>query len=101
MGAVALGAVTRDAMAAAPILAPKRKIDRVGLQLYTVRDLMKADMPGTLAKVANIGYKEVEFAGYFGRTPDEVRKLLQKNHLTSPSTHLGFESLDNWKPSAV
>jgi sugar phosphate isomerase/epimerase len=97
MGAVALGAVTRDAMAAAPILAPKRKIDRVGLQLYTVRDLMKADMPGTLAKVANIGYKEVEFAGYFGRSPDEVRKLLQKNHLTSPSTHLGFESLDNWK----
>jgi sugar phosphate isomerase/epimerase len=97
IGVAALGAVTRDAMAATPFLAPRRKIDRVGLQLYTVRDLMKADMPGTIARVAKIGYKEVEFAGYFGRSPAEVRALLQKNHLTSPSTHLGWESLDNWK----
>ena len=38
------------------------------MQLYTVRDLMKDDFDGTIAKVASIGYKEVEFAGYFGRT---------------------------------
>lgn len=97
LGVAALGVVSRDAIGAAPILAPRRRIDRVGLQLYTVRDLMKADMPGTLARVANIGYKEVEFAGYFGRSPAEVRRLLQKNNLTSPSTHLGWESLDNWQ----
>ncbi|MGA1988858.1 MAG: hypothetical protein ABSG72_21500, partial [Candidatus Sulfotelmatobacter sp.] len=35
------------------------KIDKVGLQLYTVRDLMKTDFDGTIAKVAQIGYKEV------------------------------------------
>jgi sugar phosphate isomerase/epimerase len=97
IGVAALGAVTKDALASTPILAPKGKIDRVGLQLYSVRDLMKADMPGTLARVAQVGYKEVEFAGYYGRTPAEVRKLLDRNHLTSPSTHLPFESFDNWQ----
>ena len=74
---------------------PRRKLERVGLQLYSVRDLMKADLPGTLAKVAAIGYKEVEFAGYFGRTPAQIRELLRLNRLTSPSTHLPFESLTN------
>ncbi|HWJ48802.1 MAG TPA: twin-arginine translocation signal domain-containing protein, partial [Candidatus Udaeobacter sp.] len=48
--------------------AGEHKIDKVGVQLYTVRDLMKNDFDGTIAKVAQVGYKEVEFAGYFGRT---------------------------------
>ena len=51
------------------------------MQLYTVRDLMKDDFDGTIAKVAPIGYKEVEFAGYFGRTPQQVRAALDKNGL--------------------
>src|SRR5712664_713620 len=41
------------------------KIDRVGLQLYTVRSAMKTDFEGSIAKVAATGYKEVEFAGIF------------------------------------
>lgn len=94
LGVAAFGIASRDALAATEILAPHRKIKRVGLQLYTVRDLMKADLPGTLAKVAAIGYKEVEFAGYFGRTPAQIRELLRRDGLTSPSTHLPFESLD-------
>jgi sugar phosphate isomerase/epimerase len=94
LGVAAFGIASRDALAATEILAPNRKIKRVGLQLYTVRDLMKADLPGTLAKVAAIGYKEVEFAGYFGRTPAQIRDLLRRDGLTSPSTHLPFESLD-------
>jgi len=57
-------------------------IDRVGLQLYTVRSLMKQDFEGTIAGVAKIGYKEVEFAGYFGKTPKEVRAVLDSNGLT-------------------
>ena len=36
---------------------------------YSVRELMKADVPGTLAKIAAIGFKEVEFAGLFDRVP--------------------------------
>jgi sugar phosphate isomerase/epimerase len=52
---------------------------------------MQKDMPGTLAQVAAAGYKEVEFAGYFGRTADQVRQLLAQNGLTSPSSHLQFD----------
>lgn len=74
------------------------KIGNVGLQLYTVRDKMKADFDATLAKVASIGYKEVEFAGYFGRTPQQVRAVLDKNGLTSPACHVDYELLapDKW-----
>jgi len=95
LGVATLGIVSRDAAAASEVLAPRRKLKRIGLQLYTVRDLMKADLPGTLAKVAAIGYKEVEFAGYFGRTPAQIRDLLRRNGLSSPSSHLPFESLQN------
>jgi sugar phosphate isomerase/epimerase len=95
LGVAALGVASSDTAAASEILAPRRKLKRIGIQLYTVRDLMKADLPGTLAKVAAIGYKEVEFAGYFGRTPAQIRELLRHNGLSSPSTHLPFESLQN------
>jgi sugar phosphate isomerase/epimerase len=71
-----------------------RRINRIGLQLYTVRDLMQADLPGTLAQVAAAGYKEVEFAGYFGRSPTEIRDLLARNGLTSPSAHIGIEQME-------
>jgi sugar phosphate isomerase/epimerase len=69
-------------------------IERVGLQLYTVRDLMKKDFEGTIAKVAQIGYKEVEFAGYFDHSPQDVRAILQKDGLTSPSSHVGYDIVE-------
>jgi sugar phosphate isomerase/epimerase len=69
-------------------------IDRVGLQLYTLRDLMKKDFDGTIAKVAQIGYKEVEFAGYYDRSPQAVRAILEKDGLTSPSTHVGYDIVE-------
>jgi sugar phosphate isomerase/epimerase len=81
--------------------AAERKIDRVGVQLYTVRDLMKADFEGTIAKVAQIGYKEVEFAGYFGRTAQQVHDVVQKNGLTAPSTHVQYDELDAKFPSVI
>ena len=40
-------------------------LEKVGLQLYTVRDEAKKDFLGTLEKVATIGYRAVEFAGFF------------------------------------
>jgi sugar phosphate isomerase/epimerase len=76
-------------------------IDRVGLQLYTVRDLMKQDFDGTVAGVAKIGYKEVEFAGYYGKTPQEVRALLDSNGLTSPSAHHPMETAAGGKTPAL
>jgi sugar phosphate isomerase/epimerase len=77
---------------ARPTWGAAHHIDRVGLQLYTVRDLMKQDFDGTVAGVAKIGYKEVEFAGYFGKSPKEVRALLDSNGLTSPSAHHPMEA---------
>lgn len=59
-----------------------------GLQLYTVRSAMQQDVEATLARVAAIGYREVEFAGYFGRPPRQVASLLSANGLTAPATHL-------------
>ena len=94
LGVAAFGIASRDG-AATEILASSKKIKRVGVQLYSVRDMMKADLPGTLAQVAGIGYKEVEFAGYFGRTPTQIRELLKRNKLSSPSSHLPFESLQS------
>ncbi len=63
-------------------------ISRIGLQLYTVRDAMKQDFEGTLAKVAKIGYREVEFAGYFDKSPQEVRTILDRNGLRAVSSHV-------------
>jgi len=68
------------------------------VQLYTVRDQLKQDFDGTLAKVAAIGYKEVEFAGYFDHSPKEVRAALERHGLTSPSCHVQYDVLgvDKW-----
>jgi sugar phosphate isomerase/epimerase len=76
-------------------------IERVGLQLYTVRDLMKKDFDSTIAKVAEIGYKEVEFAGYFGKSPQEVRKILDGNKLTSPSEHVPYDTIEKKWPETL
>jgi sugar phosphate isomerase/epimerase len=81
--------------------ATAHRIHKVGVQLYTVRDLMQTDFDGTIAKVASIGYKEVEFAGYFGRTPQQVRAVLDKNGLTAPGTHVQYDELDEKFPSVI
>ncbi len=69
------------------------KIAKIGLQLYTLRAEMKQDFEGTLAKVAATGYREVEFAGYFEKSPKEVRAALDRHGLTAPSTHIAYASL--------
>jgi sugar phosphate isomerase/epimerase len=67
---------------------PMPRLDRVGIQLYTLRSIMPQDFDGTLARVAEIGYREVEFAGYHGRTPEQVRAVLDRVGLTAPSAHV-------------
>ncbi len=63
---------------------------QIGLELYTIRDFMDKDFEGGLAKVAELGYKEVEPAnGYNGMTPKAFRAMLDKYGLTAPSTHSG------------
>src|SRR5260370_13037835 len=76
-------------------------IDRIGLQLYTVRDAMKTDSEGTIAKVAAVGYKEVEFAGYFDHSPKDVRAILDKNGLAAPSCHAGYDVVEKKWPETL
>jgi sugar phosphate isomerase/epimerase len=81
--------------------AAEHKIEKVGLQLYTVRSVMKEDFEGKLAEVAEIGYKEVEFAGYDKHTPQEVRAMLDRHGLTGPSAHVDYKSLGDKWPSVL
>ena len=68
-------------------------LDVIGVQLYTVRAPMSEDVAGTLDAVAAIGYREVEFAGYFGHSPAEVREWLDAAGLVSPAAHVGIPEL--------
>jgi sugar phosphate isomerase/epimerase len=81
--------------------AAEHRIERLGVQLYTVRDLMAKDFEGTLAKVASLGYQEVEFAGYFDQTPKNVRAILDRNKLTAPSAHVDYPSLGEKLPQLI
>jgi sugar phosphate isomerase/epimerase len=81
--------------------AATHQIEKVGMQLYTVRDAMKTDFAGTIAKVASIGYKEMEFAGYFNHSPGEVRAILDKNGLTAPSCHVGYDVVEKKWPETI
>lgn len=75
------------------LLAQSRKIDSIGLQLYTLRKELEKDFESTLRKVAAIGYREVEFAGYYGRTPSQVKQTLKNTGLSSPSMHLSRQAI--------
>lgn len=67
---------------------------KIGLQLYTLRDQLPQDLEGTLKKVAAMGYREVELFGYtdgkfFGKSAKEFRSMLQGLGLSAPSGHYG------------
>jgi sugar phosphate isomerase/epimerase len=77
----------------------RARLDKIGLQLYTVRKAMQTDVEGTLARVAATGYQEVEFAGYFGKSPAEVRAMLDRHGLSAPAVHVGSIAPDQWRAS--
>ncbi|HET9134674.1 MAG TPA: sugar phosphate isomerase/epimerase, partial [Gemmatimonadales bacterium] len=73
------------------------RLDKIGLQLYTLRKSMATSVEKTLYEVAQLGYKEVEFAGYFERPPRAIQQLLKRNGLSSPSAHVNLGTLtDGW-----
>lgn len=67
--------------------------DQIALQLYTVRDLAKEDLPGTLRKVAEIGYSAVEFAGLHGHSAKDIRAVLDEVGMTAPAAHVAYARL--------
>jgi sugar phosphate isomerase/epimerase len=64
----------------------------VGIQLYAVKDALQADPARTLQLIRQIGFGEVETAGFAGRSATEFRKLLDDANLRCPSAHLGFDA---------
>ncbi len=59
------------------------------IQLFSVRDTTKTDMEGTLRRLSEMGYKAVEFAGFFGNSPEQIKEWLDKYGLTASGTHTG------------
>jgi sugar phosphate isomerase/epimerase len=87
-GAIAVAACGgAGRLAAAPLRFP------IGLQLYSVRDLLPKDFDGTLGKLREAGYTEVEAAGYYDRAAAEFRKAMDRVGLRCVSAHHGLSVL--------
>jgi sugar phosphate isomerase/epimerase len=97
----AVGMMGPDGMAEEKTRATKEKRARarrripVGLQLYSVRRDCAKDLPGTIAKVAKMGYRGVEFAGYHDYQAQALRKLLDDNGLVCCGTHTAMDTLSD------
>ncbi|QSO46493.1 sugar phosphate isomerase/epimerase family protein [Alicyclobacillus mengziensis] len=68
---------------------------KLGLQLYSLRDLAKDDFLGTLKQVADIGYDGVEFAGYGGLSAQELRRVVGDLGLEPVSSHVQLSELES------
>ena len=84
-GALALG--TRSAHAY-PLGLP------LGIQLYSVREMLAKDYEGTLRQLASLGYREVEAAGFYKHSPEQVKTALTAAGLSMPSAHHSSNDLN-------
>jgi len=69
---------------------PKGSDYTPGVQLYTLRAPLAEDYEGTLQNIADVGYDQVELAGFFGRDPSEVREILASKGLTPVASHVDW-----------
>jgi sugar phosphate isomerase/epimerase len=72
-----------------------------GLQLWSLRDQMKADVPAALDWVKAQGITEVETAGTGGLSAEDFLKLLQDRGLKAVSAHIGYDALAKDLPAAI
>ncbi len=70
------------------------KIEQVGVQLYTLRELTARDMPGTLRKLAEIGYQNVEFAGYGNSAVGDIRATLDEAGIRAIAAHVQLDRIE-------
>ena len=68
------------------------------LQLYTVRDALEADFAGTMRRIADIGYRQVEPFNFIEKA-DQLESAFAETGLTAPSTHVGLLRLDDQRPA--
>ena len=93
------------AVGIAPVLPPAAPAApdgiAIGLQLYTVGDDLVRDLAGTLARIAAIGYREVETAGFAGKSARAMAAALRQAGLSCRSTHVDIESLRGDLPARM
>jgi sugar phosphate isomerase/epimerase len=73
----------------------------IGLQLYSLRHEFEKDVPGTLAKIREMGFREVEGGGTYGYSMDEFKAMLAQNGLSVVSVGAGYEDLVDNPQSVV
>ncbi|MFD2569916.1 sugar phosphate isomerase/epimerase family protein [Spirosoma soli] len=83
------------------VIALAQKPAPVGLQLYSFRTQFAKDVPGTMAKVKQMGFREAEIAGTYGLSLTDFRKLLDQNGIKAISTGASFEDLDRNVPKII
>jgi sugar phosphate isomerase/epimerase len=76
------------AMASGPFFESRKAA--IGIQLYTLADMLRTDPDGTVAGVARIGYKTVEIPSYLGKTPQQLREVFDRNSLRCTAAHIGM-----------
>ncbi len=93
LGLLAAGTVGIGELACGQTEVVTGPLGPLGVQLYTLRREMAKGVDATLARVAEIGYSEVEFGGYFGRSPAEIRSGLAAAGLSSPAAHVDINAV--------
>lgn len=73
----------------------------IGIQLYTIRDVLSKDFEGGLKSLADIGYRNVELAGLYGKTPEEAKKVTDGLGLKVVSSHDGIGRLVDDLPGVI
>jgi sugar phosphate isomerase/epimerase len=79
--------------------AAEHRIESIGLELYTVRGALNKDFEGTIARVAEVGYREVELAQFFAHLPEfqlspqRARQILDTHGLVAPASHIPYSAL--------
>jgi sugar phosphate isomerase/epimerase len=71
----------------------EEKMLPIMLQLYNLREELAADFAGTLQKIAALGYRSVELAGLYGKSPGEFKAELLKAGLTALSAHVPYRDM--------
>jgi sugar phosphate isomerase/epimerase len=120
-GALAVGSLMLQRLPIPTVFPGDQKIDRIGVQLFSIPKILEKDFAGTMKMLSKIGFKEIEFygpysfsakedtdrwkavtpalgfsgSGYFGLTVKEAKKILDDNGLSSPSMHTGLFTLEN------
>ena len=91
VGAAGMPGALAMAQVRSPAAAREQRLEKIGINLYTVQDRMAKSVPGTLKRIADIGYREVEFAGYFNHSAAEIRSMIDDAGLAAPSGHVPLE----------